>query len=45
MEEGRGNFKILIVKPTGKRPLGSSRRRWSENIIVNIREIGVYTKN
>jgi hypothetical protein len=26
-EEGRGAFKILIGKPTGKRPLGRPRRR------------------
>ena len=27
MEEGRGAFKILTGKPTGKRPLGRPRRR------------------
>ena len=32
MEEGRSAFKILTSKPTGKRPLGRSRRRWEDNI-------------
>jgi len=32
MEEGRSAFKILIDKPTGKRPLGRPRRRWEDNI-------------
>ena len=32
MEEGRSAFKILIGKPTGKRPLGRPRRRWQGNI-------------
>ena len=31
MEKGRSAFKILIGKPTGKRPLGSPRRRWTLN--------------
>ena len=32
MEEGRSALKILIGKPTGKRPLGRPRRRWKDNI-------------
>ena len=31
MEEGSSAFKILISTHTGKRPLGSSRRRWEHN--------------
>ena len=31
IEDGRSAFKILIGKPTGKRPSGSSRRRWEDN--------------
>ena len=31
MEEGRSAFKILIGKPTGKRPLGRLRFRWEDN--------------
>ena len=30
MEEGRSGFKILTGKPTGKRHLGSPRRRWED---------------
>jgi hypothetical protein len=32
-------FKILVGKPEGKRPLGRSRRRWEDNIKMNLREI------
>ena len=32
MENGRNAFKILTGKPTGKTPLGRSRRRWEDNI-------------
>ena len=32
MEEDRGVFKILTGKPTGKRPLGKSMRKWEKNI-------------
>ena len=31
-KEGRGAFKMLTGKPTGKRPLGRPRRRWVDNI-------------
>ena len=41
MEEGRSAFKILTGKPTGKRPLGRPRRRWEDNIIMNLEEIGI----
>ena len=30
MEKDRNVFKILTCKPTGKRPLGRSRRRWED---------------
>ena len=45
MEEGRSAFKILTGKPTGKRPLGRPRRRWEDNIIMDLKEIGINTKN
>ena len=41
MEEGRSDFKILTGKLTGKRPLGRSRRRWEDNIRMDIEEIGI----
>ena len=34
-------FKILSGKPTGKRPLGSPRRKWEGNIRMNLKEMGV----
>ena len=40
MEEGRSTFKILTGKPTGKRPLGRPRRRWEDNIRMDLEEIG-----
>ena len=39
MEEGRTAFKILTGKPTGKRP--TPRRRWEDNIRMNLEEIGI----
>ena len=36
MEEDRSAFKILTAKPTGKRPLGRPRRRWEDNIRMNL---------
>ena len=38
MEEGRSAFKILTGKPTGKRPLGRPRRRWEDNITMDLEE-------
>ena len=45
MEDGRSAFKILKGKPTGKRPLGRPRRRWEDNIRMNLEEIGISTGN
>ena len=36
MEEGRSAFKILIGNPTGKRPIGRPRRRWEDNIRMDV---------
>jgi hypothetical protein len=33
-------YKILVGKPEGKRPVGRPRRRWDNNIKIDIREIG-----
>jgi hypothetical protein len=40
MEEGNSALKILTGKPTGKRPLGWPRRRWEENIRMDLRRSG-----
>ena len=45
MEEGRSAFKILTGKPTGKRPLGRPRRRWEDNIRMDLEEIGINAGN
>ena len=37
MEEGRSAFKILTCTPEGKTPLGRSRRRWEDNIKINLK--------
>ena len=36
MEEGRSAFKILTGKPRGKRPSGRPRRRWEDNIRMDL---------
>jgi hypothetical protein len=41
MGEGRGVYRVLVVKPEGKRPLGRPRRRWEDNIKMNIQEVGL----
>ena len=41
MEEGRSSFKLLTGQPTGKRPLGRPRRRWEDNIRMDLEEIGI----
>ena len=38
-------FKILTGTPTGKRLLGKPRRRWEGNIRMDLKEIGISTKN
>ena len=37
--------KILTVKPTGKRPLGRPGRRWEDNIRMDLKAIGINTRN
>ena len=46
MEEGKRAFKILTGKATGKRPLGRRpRHRWEDNIRMDLKEIGINTRN
>ena len=45
MEEGRSTFKSLTGEPAGKIPLGRPRRRWKDNIIMDLKEIRVNTRN
>jgi hypothetical protein len=41
MGETRNAYRILVGKPEGKRPLGRPRRRWVDNIKMDLREIGL----
>jgi hypothetical protein len=45
MEEGMSAFKILTGKPYVKRPLGRPRRRWEDNIIMDVEEISINAGN
>jgi len=38
--EERGVYRVLVGKPEGKRPLGRPRRRWVDNIRMNLQEVG-----
>jgi len=40
MGEERGVYKILLGKPEGRRPLGRPRRRWVDNIRMDLQEVG-----
>ena len=41
MKEDRGVHRVLVGKPEGKRPLGRPRRRWEDNIKMDLQEVGV----
>ena len=45
MEEGRSSFKILTGEPPRKRPVGRPRRRWVDNIRMDLKEIVINTTN
>jgi hypothetical protein len=40
MGEERGAYRILVGRPEGRRQLGRPRRRWEDNIKMDIREVG-----
>jgi hypothetical protein len=35
-----GVYRVLVGKPEGKRPLGRLRRRWEDNIKMDLQELG-----
>jgi hypothetical protein len=39
MGEGRVVYRVLVGKPEGKRPLGRPRRRWEDNIEMDLQEV------
>jgi hypothetical protein len=45
MGEGRGVYRVLVGRPEGKRPLGRSRRRWEDNIKLDLRELWIDGEN
>jgi hypothetical protein len=40
MGEGRGAYRILVGRPEGRRPLGRPKRRWEDNIKMDLQEVG-----
>jgi len=38
--EGRGVYRVLVGKTEGRRPLGRPRRRWEDNIKMDLQEVG-----
>jgi hypothetical protein len=40
MGEGRGVYRVLVGKPEGKRPLGRPKRRWDDNVGMDLQEVG-----
>jgi hypothetical protein len=40
MGEGRGAYRILVARPEGRKPLGRPKRRWEDNIKMDLQEVG-----
>jgi len=40
MGEERGVSRVLLPKPEGRRPMGRPRRRWVDNIRIDLQEVG-----
>jgi len=45
MGERRGAYRVLVEKPEGKRPIGRPRRRWEENMKMDLLEVGCEGKD
>ena len=45
IKESTRALKMSTGKPIGKRPLGSPRHRWEDNIRMDLKEIGINTRN
>jgi hypothetical protein len=45
MGEGRGVYRVLVGRPEGRRPLARPRRRWEDNIKMDLREIRIEGAN
>ena len=40
MRDRRGAYRVLVKRPEENRPLGRPRRRWEDNIKVDLQEVG-----
>jgi hypothetical protein len=40
MGKRRGMYRVLVREPEGKRPVGRPRRRWDDNIKMDLQEVG-----
>jgi hypothetical protein len=40
MGKGRGVYRVLVGKPDSKRPFGRPRRRWEDNVKMDLQEVG-----
>ena len=40
MGERKGVYRVLVRKPEGNRPIGRPRRRWEDNIKMDLQEVG-----
>jgi len=38
--ERRGFYRILVRRPEGRRPIGSPRHRWEDNIKMDLQDVG-----
>jgi hypothetical protein len=45
MGEGRGVYRALVGKPEGTRPLGRQRRRWEDNVRMDLQEVGCWCED
>jgi hypothetical protein len=45
MGEGKGVYRVLVGRPEGKRPLGRPRRRWEDNIKMDLKDTGIDVAN
>jgi hypothetical protein len=40
MADGRGEYRVLVGRPQGTRPLGRPRQRWEDNAKVDLQALG-----
>jgi hypothetical protein len=45
MVQGRDAYRVLVGRPEGKRPLARTRRRWENNIKMDLAEIWIHGLN